>query len=89
MPVQVIHSGFGRKGIMVKKRVPICFLHNSNQNKNLVLSCHFFRKTLLCGGAVSVIDLQVGVKEPSELGIRRTGGMHGGTEDGKLKVSNL
>lgn len=36
-----------------------------------------------------VIDLQVGVKEYLKLGIMRTGGMHGGREDGKPKLSNL
>lgn len=88
-PIQVIHSGFGGKGIMVKKRMPISFLHNSNQNKNLVLSYHFFRETILCGGAVSVIDLQVGVKKSLKLGIRRTAGMRGLRENGKPKVSNF
>lgn len=38
---------------------------------------------------MSVTDLQVGVKESLKLGIRRTGGMHGGREDGKPKLSNL
>lgn len=36
-----------------------------------------------------VIDLQMGVKESLKLGIRRTGGMHGGREEGKPKLSNL
>lgn len=74
---------------MVERRMPTCFLHNSNQNKNLVLSYHVFRETVRCGGAVSVIGLQVGVKESLKLGIRRIGGMHGEREDGKPKVSNL